>query len=374
VETSLGGRRCLAAPVAVALSMLLAAQATAAAWSPPKALTSSGDAWGTGLVTLGTSTAVAAFEDGGRIFVRRSTDGGMNWASRLRLTTSGYESDIAGRGSNVDVVWVQNDRVRYARSTNGGASFGSSVALSPTSQWAAYPRVARGPNGRVVVAWHDFLAGAIRVRVSKNGGSSFAAAKKLASTPQAWEPLRPAVAVGKGVIYVAYFLDETRLRVRRSVDSGATWSAATKIADNATVYGWAELTASGSQAYVAYTAENATAIWVRARRTANKGSSWASATNLSPSTDNTSIYPVISLAGGVARAAFTRCLDVECMTAGVFYRQSSDGTSWSAVEPVPTGTAPVALADGIGYAGRIVVLFTTWDEDVRDVHVTTGSP
>jgi hypothetical protein len=373
VKTSLGGRRCLAVPVAVAMSLLLAAQATAAAWSPPKALTSSGDAWGTGLVTLGSSTAVAVFEDAGRVFLRRSTDGGVTWASRLRLTTSGAESDISGRASNVDVVWIQNDRVRYARSTNGGASFGSSVALSPTSQWAAYPRVARGPNGRVVVAWHDFFGDAVRVRVSKDGGSSFATAKKLASTAS-WNPLRPAVAVGKGVIYVAYFLDETTLRVRRSVDSGATWTTATKIADNAAAYGWAELTAAGSQAYVAYTAENTSTMWVRARRTADKGSSWASATNLSPSTANMSLFPVISLAGGVARAAFTRCLDVECITLGVFYRQSSNGTSWSAVEPVPTGTAPDALADGIGYAGRIVVLFTTWDEDVRDVHVTTGSP
>jgi hypothetical protein len=370
-----GPRQRIAVPTALALSLLLATQSMAATWAPPAQLTTSGAADGYGLVAVGTSTAVAVYGEQGQIFVRRTADGGASWAAPLRLSSAGWEPAIGGKGSKIDVVWAQsNGRVRYARSTNGGVSFGSSVALSPKGGLAWDPSVARGPNGRVVVAWHDTSNSRIRARVSVDGGATFGRAKTIANVSSVHDAGFPAVAVGKGVIYVAYFTTDSRLRIKRSRDSGKTWSSASSIANNAvSVYG-ASITAAGGQAYVAYTADDGSAVWARYRRTTDKGASWSTAANLSPRSGNASFMPVISLRGGVVRAAFGRC-DSPCDSAAVFYRQSSNGTSWTAAETVATGTF-LAFPGGVGYAGSIVVLYSTWDPvmEAADVYARAGAP
>jgi hypothetical protein len=154
------------------LSLVLATQAVAATWSQPTALTKSGKAHAGGVVTLGTSQVIAAYLNNGRVVVRRSTDSGATWLARQRLAKNARAPAIAGRGTNVDVVWVnKNGRVRYARSTNSGASFRPTVALSPEFIKVRSPKVARGPNGLVVVAWTQQFA-EVHARISTNGGAS----------------------------------------------------------------------------------------------------------------------------------------------------------------------------------------------------------
>jgi hypothetical protein len=359
---------------ALLLSLLLAGQSLAATWTA-QPLTSSGNAWAGGLVTLGSSTAVATYQDNGAVFVRRSTNSGATWKAPLRLAASGWNPAIAGRGTNVDVVWEKwtstNPVIRYARSTNSGGTFRASVRLSPKAAFAYYPSVARGPNGRVAVAWLEPTSSGsrLRIRVSTDGGASFAKAKTLATSENLSEQ---AVAVGKGAIYAAY-TDDTGLRVRRSTNSGSTWSSARLIATDATGdFGPPSITAAGGAAYVAYTAFAEPDVWVRYSRTTDKGATWTSPVNLSPRNGPVSGVPTISLQGGVARVAFASCLDQECNTWAVFYRQSSNGTSWTAAEMVSVPTiTPRAGPAGLGYAGKVIVLYTgfspdgtRWDGDV----------
>jgi hypothetical protein len=101
-------------PAAVFMSLLVAGQALALSWSAPTPLTASGDAFAGGLATLGTSTVVAAYDDGGRIFVQRSTNSGTSWAARIRLAKLGFDPAIAARGKKVDVVWVSGAEGRMA--------------------------------------------------------------------------------------------------------------------------------------------------------------------------------------------------------------------------------------------------------------------
>jgi hypothetical protein len=119
---------------AVLLSLLLAGQSMAASWGAVP-LSSSGQAYTGGLVTLGTSTAVAVYEDNRAVLVRRSTNSGASWKAPLRLAATSGAPAIAGRGTNVDVVWMKSTSevssvIRYARSTNSGGTFRSSVRLS----------------------------------------------------------------------------------------------------------------------------------------------------------------------------------------------------------------------------------------------------
>jgi hypothetical protein len=373
------GRTSLPLLGALFLTFVLASQSMAATWAQPVRLTSSGHTWAHGLVALGSSTVVAAYHESSQVLVRRSTDSGATWKAALRLAASGWDPAISGRGSAVDVVWLKQNSggtvIRYARSTNSGASFLSAVRLSPKTGRALWPSVARGPDGRVAVAWYDDSSAKVLVRVSTNGGASFASAKTMATVPWASSP---AVAIGKGVIYVAYN-DLSGVVVRRSTNSGSTWSSARPVAadHNGDPLNPLSITAAGSQAYIAYTAGmGPEGTFVRYSRTIDKGKNWTSPANLSAPTALTSRSPKISLKGGVARVVFQRHLDEDGLTDAVFYRQSSNGTSWTTATriSVPTLT-PEASPAGVGFATQIVVFYTGLEDSMNsNVYVRIGTP
>jgi hypothetical protein len=387
------------------LSLVLATQAIAATWNQPIRLTQTGTATAgaPGLLALGTSQVIAAYSNKGRVIVRRSTDSGATWLTPQRLALDASSPAIAGKGTNVDVVWYKNSRVRYARSTNSGATFRAAVALSPEIRVFGGAAVGRGPNGLVVVAWMQakrmIVDGPFNVyaRVSTNGGASFGSARLLGegySLLSRLEGKQLAVAAGNGVAYVAYSgwqdtdvpggsISETGIHVRRTVTGGASWAPSTFFAGR---YSPAlSMTATGKQAYLAYEASTAGdgdddpwESWIQYRRTTNKGASWSAARNITMPTDPGADNPVISLKGGVVRVAFTIPMAIAPDEYGraIWYRQSSDGLSWTAAEQVVVPSDGDAYPAGVGYATRIIVLYTHqsgyWP--ASNVFVRTGSP
>jgi hypothetical protein len=383
--------------IAAFLSLLLASQTVAAAWSQPIALTSSGKAAAGDLVTLGSSQVIAAYQNKGRIVVRRSTNSGVTWLSPVRLADN-VDADhpaIAGKGTKVDVVWAKNDRVRYARSTNSGASFGTPVALSPKNRLVQGPTVARGPNGLVVVAWmqvtrlSDIGGDApwnIHARVSTNGGASFRPARILG---QGWQVV---AAAGNGVAYVAFdglrdrivdngMVSDPVIHVWRTLDGGASWKAPAHLRVETTLRGmWGiSITAAGKHAYLAYTDtiddDGATPLWIRYRRTTDKGKTWSAARDVTSPTGHDTFDPQISLKGGVVRAIYARG---PWFAQTVYYAQSGNGLNWTSAAKVSPRVDEHPA--GVGHATRIIVLYTgfdtAWHGGVRksDVFVRTASP
>jgi hypothetical protein len=374
MSRSVGRRGALSLALASALCLVIAGQALAVTWSAPIALTMSGDAYFTsGLVGLGSDRMVAAFSAGDNIVIRRSLDSGVTWKPGLVLST-GREVAISGRGMRVDVVWLRNGRVRYATSSDSGRTFSASVALSPSGFAVEAPAISRGPSGLIVVAWLQSPTAPccegpwnIKARVSANGGSAFGTTKTLGS---GWEP---AVAAGDGVTYVGWHgIDGDRGQpyVRRSLDGGSSWAAAAKppVVDLGLVELHPSLTADGSSAYLAYNVWQAPAdpdgigdTWIEYVATDNRGASWSAAHNMTSATSQSS-SPLLSLKGGVLRAAFGKA-------EGVYYKQSSDGVTWSP----PSRAAGFGSPHGVAFAGRVGVLYTS-GELFTDVWVRTGAP
>lgn len=361
--------------VAILLSLALAGQTMAVTWNAPIALTSA-DATSGDLVTLGSSTAVAAYSEAGepeQLFVRRSTSSGASWETPQALG-NGMFAALAGRGMHVDLIWNRpSGRVLYATSTDGGASFGSPVALSPVGRFAWQPSVARGPAQLVAVVWEDVVSGYVNVRVSQDGGVSFAAPKVLTT---AGEEMGTAVAIGDGVIYVAYSIGSEEVRLRRSLDSGLTWRAPVAITNRLWDDG-ISLTAAGSHAYMAYTTIASGSTWSKVgyRQTTDRGANWSSQMDLSPPTW-TSSEPDMALQGGVLRAVFTRCtpeIDV-CIDERIFYRESSNGTSWSTAQRVSPNTLFAAYSPHAGFAGKVLVLYLGDGSDGILPYVRAGTP
>jgi len=176
------------------------------------------------------------------VFYRRSTDGGPGFSAPLKLNESGsfgIDTALAVDASRVVAVWAGRrssdafDRVFVARSLNGGASFGAPVAVSPSSQLAQYPAVAIDRAGNVVVAYYDASSATPSVQTARStdGGATFGSPAALAEGA-ATALGRPGLTFdSKGAAYLVYtrqvlssagFTSSARLAIARA---GTTFSA-----------------------------------------------------------------------------------------------------------------------------------------------------
>ena len=368
---------------ALGLTFLLAGQALGVTWLGPVAITGWSASPG-GMVTLGDSTAVVTYSRVDGVFVKRSADSGATWGARIRLSSIGGESQIGGRGSNVDVVWAEQEvdedyelqaaSLFYARSSNRGASFSARIVVADFPEATRDPNlwavrglaVARGPNRLVAVTWEEHKSWydpqndtdhdetTTRIRVSTDGGASFGPPTVIAT---AVGDGGSALAVADEVIYVAYVSDWSVLQVTRSVDAGSTWSSPRTITSDfgfLTGFEQGALTADGSEAYLAYETNGS----LRYKRTTDKGSSWSTTIFLSATSGMNSWLPKLYLKGGILRAVYLKTPNTWADgQEELFYRQSSDGTAWTPARKVTQGGWPEA----VGYAGKILVLH----EEVR---------
>jgi hypothetical protein len=197
------------------------------------------------------------------------------------------------------------------------------------------------------------------VRVSTNGGAAFAAVAPLSADSTTNGP-PPAVAIGDGVIYVVYFLDDSHIDMRRSLDNGVTWQAAVQLASDAYPNDDTRavtISASATHALFAYSAKSGSEKWVRYRRTTNQGAQWSTTTDLSSPSGFPSYHPVINLNSGIGRVTFFACGNANCTHSAAAYRQTSNGTSWTAAVTVSATGPNWADAEGVGYSGKVIVLY-----------------
>ena len=364
---------------ALGMALIVAGAALAASWSAPVRLSSSGWVFQADVATMSAMNAVAVYveSDGSQgsdeLWLRRTTDGGVSWDVPLLVAANGHSPAVAAEGMNVDLVWnAPNGRVRYARSTDGGQTFGPARFLSPLGRFAWRPAVARGPDGIVAAIYEDVQNGNVAVRVSTDGGMTFAPADILTGSGG---EAGLAVAIGNGVIYAAYSVGSESLRVRRSLNNGVTWTDAALITNNLAEDG-ISLTAAGTQAYIAYTVPNQFPNFsqVRYRRTVDMGAHWSSAMPLATD-DWTTSDPDLGLAAGVLHAAFTRCLpDIDyCPVYWVVYRRSTSGLTWGR----PLNASPASLWNAyepnVG-AHRGLVTYIGEDESALDAFARTRLP
>ena len=149
-----------------------------------------------------------------------------------------------------------NDDLLFARSTDGGKTFSSPVALNnptggPREVIGASPFV--GPNGEVYVAWHDIQQNILMVNRSFDGGATFGQQQAIAATTVAFDDAIPAMAsrhallypacdadrsggINRGTLYCSW-MDETAsngtdIFVSRSTDRGASWSMPARVNDD----------------------------------------------------------------------------------------------------------------------------------------------
>ncbi len=95
------------------------------------------------------------------IYYKRSTDGGLNWGTDIRLTYNSAwsgEAVILVSGSTVHVVWSDdrdgNIEIYYKCSTDGGLSWGTDIRLTNNSA-SSRDAVILVSGSTVHVVWDD---------------------------------------------------------------------------------------------------------------------------------------------------------------------------------------------------------------------------
>src|SRR5690606_16968771 len=110
----------------------------------------------------------------------------MDGCSTDARTLALLQVDSAG---TVHVAWWTGEDTRigtwYARSADGGVTFGTPVQLSePGYSTPAHPQLALPGDGRVVAAWDDGAGGTSRilVRISRDGGARWSGPLTMSDT------------------------------------------------------------------------------------------------------------------------------------------------------------------------------------------------
>jgi hypothetical protein len=245
------------------------------------------------------------------IYLRRSTDGGVTWASKKRLTNNDYGSTnlaIAARGSYVYVVWERHvphggrydPEIFFKRSIDGGVTWTSDMRLTKTGGSAFYPTLAVSGSS-IYVVWHGYATGTGQIYFTRSTdrGISWTSSKRLTDT--LYDSLQPAIGVSGSNIYVVWDYKlpnvmNAEVYFKRSVDGGITWTANKRLTVNDGYSGPPSIAVSDLNIQVAwhdYTPGNAEIYF---RRSVDGGVAWQTTKRLSKTAGN-SWDPTIGVAG-----------------------------------------------------------------------------
>lgn len=194
---------------------------------------------------------------GGDILFARSHDGGATFSQPVNLSDSmagdgkgrisrdywhnGSLDIVAGDDGTLYVAWTEYEgRLWLRRSSDGGRSFSppQQVAGGAGALPARVPSLALGAGGTLYLAWTvgEDDAADIRVATSTDGGATFAAPRVVA--PSDGYSDAPKIAVGpNGILHLAYGesaggpIDAYRVRYTRSADGARTFEPAREISD-----------------------------------------------------------------------------------------------------------------------------------------------
>ena len=184
----------------------------------------------------------------GRLWVRRSSDGGKSFAEKLAIRDSkpARAPALSVHGGTVYLAWTVGDDeaadVRVASSQDGARSFGASVTVERTKGYSDAPKLAADASGALHVVFGEserglFAGRHVRYARSADGGRSFEKARNI-SGPYAGFPALRIDARGNVLVLWERFEGDTvrpsGLGLAVSQDGGRSFRAAQGSADS----GW----------------------------------------------------------------------------------------------------------------------------------------
>ena len=174
------------------------------------------------------------------VFYQKSDDFGVTWDDEIQISEEESDTSIGARisfaGNNVYIVWEQYDSdnsiysTYFAKSSDGGESFGTPETLSSTNSVSVIAISSEGTN--VVVGWvesNNNGESLIKARNSANSGSSFSTENIVGSADGSTSSFLEVANDGGNNFYLSWmrFGNEQprKIECARSPNSGASWNS-----------------------------------------------------------------------------------------------------------------------------------------------------
>jgi hypothetical protein len=362
---TIGSRARRATALALGLTLVVAASASALEWRPVSTISGSGVAFSTvkGTAVTGNRTVHVIYSErvqhGFVAKYRRSMDGGLTWARPVRLSHSGPQNANAlaldsTEPTILDTIVTEFDEqghfvLWYRRSLDNGSSWEDPIRLTRRLGDAGDADVARDGN-RVAVVYTNGETGDILVRVSNDGGLTFGAAVKVGITT--YRPYRPrsdsfdgfaAIEASNGVINAAWHRTRARISSRDSTD-GTTWTPRQEITPLSAGLP-ISMTADGNRIFVGYTQLNFGNTRAALRRSTDNGATWELNQRPGP---RDSLRPTLAFRDGRLWFAYTQFTNRHGFTVDLRFSDTR-GRTFAAPDRVSRPVdEPFAVAEGVG--------------------------
>ncbi|MCX6162606.1 MAG: T9SS type A sorting domain-containing protein [Ignavibacteriae bacterium] len=264
------------------------------------------------------------------IYYKRSLDGGINCGADTRLTNDtaySYRPSLSVSGSLVQIVWYDyrngNNDIYYKRSTDGGINCGTDMRLTNDPASSVMPSVAVS-GSTIHIVWQDSRDGnsEIYYKRSTDGGSTWGTDTRLTNNPA--PSYYPSVAVSGSGVHVVWFDDRdgnNEIYYKRSSDGGLNWDVDTRLTNDPAYSGVPNIAVSGTNVHFVWQDQRDGNHEIYYKCSSDGGLNWGADTRL---TNNSSVstQTSISISGSVIHVIW---VDLRDGNQEIYYKRNPTG-------------------------------------------------
>lgn len=312
--------------------------------------------------------------------IARSTDGGASFGGEVNLGNIGGATDnirIADSGAQVGAVWqsfsANKSSIAFAKSSDNGTTFSPPIQISNSSRDSAFPQVIMAGT-HVYVAWLDRTAGDVTnvfFARSDDGGTTFG--RPIAITSHNGTSGIPKIyAEGKNV----YLLWEDNggknfdIFMATSSDSGDTFGTPVDISTDSGNSGAPQMAVSGGSIYVVWMDDSLGHYDILFSRSSDGGRTFASPVNVSRANQDSG-YPQIAASGQEVYVVWTGTITDK--NYDIYFARSADGGQ-TFESPLDLSNDPGASGwPQVAYEGNVYVSWVDNTTGSYDIYITKST-
>ncbi|MDE1765212.1 MAG: PEFG-CTERM sorting domain-containing protein [Thaumarchaeota archaeon] len=193
----------------------------------------------------------------------KSSDNGTTFRPPVRVSDPSKDSafpQISAYGNNVYIAWLERTtgdvtNVLFAKSSDGGATFGTPIAITSHNGTSGIPKIYASQN-RVYLMWEDNGAKNFDVFLdtSSDSGNTFGTPVNISNN--AGDSGAPQMVIDGNNVY-AVWMDDTSgnfdVLFSKSTDGGQTFAKPVNVSGDTQESGYAQLAIAGNNVYLVWT-------------------------------------------------------------------------------------------------------------------------
>lgn len=264
------------------------------------------------------------------VYYKRSTNGGNSWGTDVRLTNNSESSEFpsaSSDGNTIIVTWFDsrdgNQEIYIKRSTDAGVNWGSDVRLTNNFAISDYPSISSAGSIFHMV-WREFRDGPPQIyyKRSTDAGNTWGADTRIVNT--VYNAEYPSISAFGSIVNVTWSDDrntDIELYQKRSTDGGTTWNSDARMTNSPGNSDYSSVTASGVYVHIVWQDDRDGNLEIYYKQSTNSGSTWGTDTRLTNNSSG-SYQPSIGVSGQVIHLVWE---DTRDGNSEIYYKRNPTG-------------------------------------------------